>query len=548
MDETAPHHQVDLREYLAVLRNRKWTVILVTALVVAAALAFSYTQTPMYTGKARLLIRGIPTSTGTASIQNLETEGEIIASHPVATLALEELGLDQAPEEVLRGLDVATAAEESSILTISYTSSDQELAASVSNAFANSYIEHKRRQAEAGLEASRASLQAQIDPIEEQLNEINTQLSSPAAEDDPALRATLETEQAGLSARLGILQQRLSDVLATQPQSQITGEVIEPALVPSAPSSPNHTRNGVLAALLGLALGVGLAFLRERLDDRLKGREDLERFTKAPVLATIPRFSKSSKQARDIVTISQPGSAASEAYRTLRTNVQFLSLQSELKTLLVSSASAGEGKTVSSINLSVAFAQAGRRVILVSADLRRPTVETYFGLPNREGLSSWLLATDRELWSLIVDPGIDNLRVLPSGPVPVNPAELLTSPRFGDLLRLLKENADLVIIDSAPALAVADPAIISSQADGTLLVVDSASTRRSSVVRAVEELRRVGAHVIGSVLNLYDPSASPYYYADSYYGSAYESHSAPMGGEASEPHGKRRRFLIGRRG
>ena len=544
MDEIAPHHQVDLREYLAVLRNRKWTVLLVGILVVASALGFSYAQTPMYTGKARLLIRGIPTSTGTASIQNLETEGEIIGSHPVAVLALEELGLDQAPEEVLQDLDVATAAEESSILTISYTSPDQELSASVSNAFANSYIEHKRQQAESGLEASRASLQAQIDPIEEQLNEINTQLTSPAAEDDPALRATLETEQAGLSARLGILQQRLSDVLATQPQSQITGEIIEPALVPSAPSSPNHTRNGVLAALVGLALGVGLAFLRERLDDRLKGRDDLERFTKAPVLATIPRFSRSSKQAREIITISQPGSAASEAYRTLRTNVQFLSLQSELKSLLVSSASAGEGKTVSSINLAVAFAQAGRRVILLSADLRRPTVEAYFGLPNREGLSSWLLAADRELWNLILDPGIDNLRVLPSGPIPPNPAELLTSPRFGELLQLLEANADLVIVDSAPTLAVADPAIISSQTDGTLLVVDATNTRRSSATRAAEELRRVGANVLGTVLNSFDASASPYYYAESGYGSAYESHALP---HVQDGANGGRRSLLGRR-
>ena len=287
-----------------------------------------------------------------------------------------------------------------------------------------------------------------------------------------------------------------------------------------------------------------MAFLRERLDDRLKGRDDLESITQAPVLATIPRYTSSSKKFKEIVTISQPQSSASEAYRSLRTNVQFLSARSELHTLLVTSALAGEGKTVTSVNLATTFAQAGRRVILVSADLRRPTLESYFGLPDhRDGLSSWLLATDRELWNLIVDPGIDNLRILPCGPVPPNPAELLNSPRFGDLIRLLRGNADLVIVDSAPTLAVADASIISSQADATLLVVNATTAQRSTVVRAVEELRRVGADVLGSVLNAYDPSASPYYSRYGYYGSTYES-QGPRADQDDAGDGKRRRSLL----
>lgn len=543
MDNDLQGQPVDLRESLAVLRARKWTVIAMTLLVVASALAYSFTRTPLYRANARLLVKGVPNSAGIVSVPNLETEGQIVASHPVATLVGEELGLDIPPQELINGLRVEAAAEESSVLTVSYTTQDAQLAASVPNAFSTGYIEYQRQQAQAASEAAQQAIQAQIDPIEEQLEELNTQLSSRQAVEDLSLRSTLETERAALSARLAVLQQRLSDVLAAAPVNLAAGELIEPAVVPSAPASPDHIQNGSLAAVLGLVLGVALAFLRERLDDRLKGREDLERSTKVPVLAAIPRYTSLNKRAREIITISQPRSAASEAYRSLRTNVQFLSLQSELRTLLMTSAAAGEGKTVTSVNLAVAFAHSGRRVILVSADLRRPTLEGYFGLPNREGLSSWLTAADRELWGLIVDPGIDNLRVLPSGPVPPNPAELLSSPRFGELVRLLKGHADLVIIDSAPALAVADSPIISSQIDGTILVIDGASTHRSPVIRAAEELRRVGADLLGTVFNSYDLSAGAYY-SSGYYGSTYEPHPVP--GEESDEK-PRRRSLLGRR-
>ena len=297
---------------------------------------------------------------------------------------------------------------------------------------------------------------------------------------------------------------------------------------------------------MGLGLGIAFALLRERLDKRFKGRADVERTLGAPVLATIPSYSRRKRGAKasQVVTLSEPKGAASEAYRTLRTNLQYMALQRGLKSLLVTSAAAGEGKTVTTVNLAAALALSGQRVIVVSADLRRPTLERYFGLERGEGLSSWLVSDQDDLWSLIQDPHIPNIRVLPSGPIPSNPAELLTSARAGHLVEMLSANADFVLFDSAPILGLADSAILSSRVDGVLLIVDASTSHSSAGVRAREEIERAGGTVVGSLLNAFDPSGSPYYYYESPY-TRYdyegESESASPIGEKENGHARAER-------
>lgn len=542
MDEGSALPSIELRDYLAVLRRRKWSILVVTMLILTFSLVFSFRQTPLYEGDARMLVRGVPTdSSGFVPPPNLETEAEIVTSEPVALRVIEKLDLALDPTALIDNAEVEQVAEMSHVLRLSYSSADPTMARDVPNALAEEYIAYKREQALEVLEVGVEAIENQIESVQQRLADVTEEIDERGNRGD-ALATTLESERSTLLARLGILQQRLDDYQGRRPTNLAGGEIIEPATLPASPTSPDHIRNGILGLLLGLGLGVAAAFLRERLDDRLRGREDLERALQVPVLATVPKFSASSKKAREIVTISQPRSSSSEAYRSLRTNLQFLSVQQELRSVLVTSASAGEGKTSTTINLAVAFAQAGKRVVLVSADLRRPTLESYFGLPNDEGLTTWLMAADRELWGLIRDPGIDNLRVISSGPIPPNPAELLASPRLTTFVELLEGNADLVLIDSPPVLAVADAAILSAHVDGTLLIVDAHSTSRSAASRAARELEQVGAPLLGTVFNSLD-SSSTYYYQD-YYSSTYASSPPTMGEDAKKESSRRSRMKL----
>ena len=202
--------------------------------------------------------------------------------------------------------------------------------------------------------------------------------------------------------------------------------------------------------------------------------------------------------APDLVTLSNPRSAAAEAYRTLRTNVQLSSIDAPIRALLVTSASADEGKSTTLANLAVAFAQAGQRVVLVDCDLRRPSLHTVFGVANERGLTSMLLEDDAA--APLVATAVEGLRLLPSGPIPPNPSELLGSKRIENAIERLKSDADLLLFDAPPALAVSDAAVLSRRVDAVMLVVSAGRTKRDHASRARQVLERAGARLLGVVL------------------------------------------------
>lgn len=516
----------DLREYLTILKTRKWTIIGVVVLVVTSAVLFSLRQTPLYTAEARLLLKQPVASNGTIlPAPAPQTESEVVASEPVAALVADKLDLQTSTHDLLNHLDVATVTV-SLVLTVSYTSEDPELARDASNAFAQGYIDYRVEQTLEVLRTERKGVEQRIVSLQDQLAKLIDDIAAADAAGNSGLVNTLETQRSTLVARLGFLEQQLDDLQPEGTARANIGEVIEAAVLPTSPSSPDHVQNIALALFLGLAVGVGLAFLRERLDDRFRGHSDVERATGAPVLATVPKFNISKKRGGAIAAYSEPKGGAAEAYRRLRTNLQFVALQREAKSLLVTSPSAGEGKTVSTANLAVALAQAGQRVIVVSADLRRPTIEDHFSLDQgarSQGLSTFLSGQDADAFELIRDPGIQRMRLLPSGRIPPNPAELLASPRLEQLVAELEEAADFVLFDSPPLLAVTDVAILAAKVHATLLVIDANSTHRSAALRAKEELERNGGMLLGSMLNAFDPSSSPYGYG--YYG--YYGYAAP---------------------
>lgn len=540
---------LDLREYLAILRARKWTIALTAALVIGSAMFFSVQQTPIYSATTRLLVRGVPTdSSGYIKPINLQTEAAVVASEQVASDVASDLALSQSSDSLIGSLTVSPVDEEAEVLAISFTTPDPDLAASVANAFATSYIDFKRTSATEALETGRQAIQDRVDSTRRRLEELSRQLNTDEVKSSPDLLSTLETERSIIIARLGVLQQRLDDFEITRPIDLAGGQVIEPARVPLTPVSPNHTKNGLLAVFLGIALGVGLAFLRERLDDRFRGRADVIRTLETPVLALIPRATTPrGASSYTLASSVDPRGRASEAYRSMRTGIEFISSQRGIKSFVITSPSPGEGKTVTTANLGVTLAQAGKKVILVSADLRRPALEKYFGVEREPGLSTWLSATSTELSTIIHDPGINNLRIVPSGAIPPNPAELLSSERLGELIEGLQANADYVIFDSPPIAPLADPIVLAARLGHVLLVIDATKTHRSAGVRAREELERVGARLIGVILNSFDPSASAYYSYDYYVNDYYYEETASGNGSPTDADKPRRSLLPPRR-
>jgi capsular exopolysaccharide synthesis family protein len=480
-----------LREYLAILRIRKWWIVLATALVVASALFYSLRQTPVFVSQAQVLVEPIRLSpTDTNTTVNMENEVQIANSTDVAKL----VDPNENPYALKANLAVTTQSPDGTILLFQYSSPDPAVAQERAQAFARSYLENRRSAVFQTLQEQAASVQKQIDVLRERL----------AVTSDPQ-------EREGLKGYITQLQSLLA--ASTPPESLNVGNLIQPAALPLNPTSPNHTKTGILALLAGLPLGAGLAFLRERFDDRLRGRADLETHAGAAVLAVVPHIA-SWKDSGDspVVALADPKSPAAEAYKTLRTSVLFSSAQRGLETLMVTSSHAQEGKSSTTANLGVALAQSGKRVIVVSADLRKPRLHRFFRAQNSVGLTN-VLAGEKDALEVLTWVGVENLRLLPSGPVPGNPAELLGSEAMESLLRELQQASDFVLIDAAPVLPVADAMTLTPFVDAVLFVADARRTTRGAVEQARQQLDQVNARVVGTVLNNFDPSKSGYSHA-----------------------------------
>ncbi|MFH1084392.1 MAG: polysaccharide biosynthesis tyrosine autokinase, partial [Chloroflexota bacterium] len=287
--------------------------------------------------------------------------------------------------------------------------------------------------------------------------------------------------------------------------------VIEPAGLPTKPISPNVPQMVLLAAAIGLALAVGGAFLIEYMDDTVRTPEEATRATGLPLMAEIGRL-RGEEYAEKLVTLNDPLSPISEAYRGLRTSIRFASVDRPLRTLMIASPGPAEGKSITLANLAIVFAQAGVRVLVVDTDLRRPVQHRIFNVPNTRGISELFLSTDGHLADYIQPTSVENLSLLNAGQPPPNPSELLASERLGEIILELLREADLVLLDSPPSMVVADALILGSRVDGVLMVNDLGTTHRKIAAKAAEELKRAQANLLGVVLNRVPPAHAGYYY------------------------------------
>jgi succinoglycan biosynthesis transport protein ExoP len=312
--------------------------------------------------------------------------------------------------------------------------------------------------------------------------------------------------------------------------------VATPARLPKSPVGPARGRNIIIALLLSLGVGIGLAFLLDYLDDTLKSIEDVDRYIHLPALALIPvlRHDRAALKSKNpapgdgtestaLALIEDVRSPVAEAYRHLRTSLLLSSAGQPPKTILVTSSQPSEGKTTTAVNTAVMLAQTGAEVLIIDCDLRRPRVHTHFNLSNAKGLTNYLSGeTDIDALVQTYDK-LPNFKIMASGPVPPNPAELIGSDEMRKLLNTLSERFTHIIIDSPPAISFTDASILSTMVDGVMLVVHGGKSSRAVVRRAKQQLLDIGAHIYGIVLNNVKIEGTNSYYYYGYYSSYYES-------------------------
>jgi succinoglycan biosynthesis transport protein ExoP len=480
---------LDLHEYLQVVKRRWKLVFVITAIAVGLAVAWTATRTPVYTATADVLVEpplGVLATSGTTPTLNIDNEREIMQSLPVATVAAPQIDMQVSPRDLLSHLEV-TIPKDADVLEVAFSHTNPATAAQGAQAFADAYLSYKTVETQTLLDDRTEAINANISELR---------------------------VAGGSQTAINNLEQEVAQLAGTAVDP---GEVLVPAEPPTKPSSPSWVLNVGLALMLGLFVGLVAAFVRERTDDRLRGRGDLEETFGVPVMTMIPEVPSWRNRAQPyVVTLDAPRSPAAEAYRTLRTSILVTAAERGVKTLMVVSAMASEGKTTTAANLAVVLAQADKRVVLISADLRRPRLHEFFGLaPTERGLSE-VLEGKRRAWEALRSGKVNNLWIMSSGEISDQPTELLQSEAMRQLLADQREVVDFILLDCPPVLAVADALVLAPMVDAVLFVADAKGTPRGAVIQARAQLDQVGARMLGTVLNDVEGGTAGYAYYGQY--------------------------------
>jgi capsular exopolysaccharide synthesis family protein len=456
----------DPREFFRLLWRRKWIILLCLTLLPLAAYVYSDRLTKTYQSSTIIQAQGTATDTGTYVGEDLPTGtpnpdkiAALVGTSGVADQASRILGEN---EGSVRGTVTAEADENTDFITITATAGSGERAADIANAVARGLRVSRERAGIRRVDAAIANVEKALSdlPVGEQLQ-----------------RSQLSEKLQGLRA-----------LRAAQSENM---QVIEPAGVPASAVSPKPQRNAILAFVVAILIAAGAAALAERLDRRLHDSRDVERLTGTPLLAQIP---SSAFQG------TAPDPQLPIVFQTLRDSLTYFNVDQRLASLLVISPLKGDGKTSVSTNLAVAFARAGKQVILVDADLRSPQVSTRMGTPASPGLSEVISGNSEIEDSLFeIEPFGPYLRVLPGGSIPPNPSEMLGSARMSTILAELSEMSDLVVIDTAPVLVVSDAFPLFEQVAGIVGVSRLEQTPREAITRAIEIASSAGGRVLGMV-------------------------------------------------
>ncbi len=481
-----------LEDYLRILRRHWLGVVALTLLGVLAAAAVSLVMPRVYTADASGFVTaqsdgnaGMASVVDSYSKSRAKSYVELAKNRAVADRVIENLGLDTT-SQALVGKISATVPADTVTLRVTATASTAQGAQDLANAW--------------------------IVALSEQIAELEG--STLQEEIDPATGEVIEKE-----AAVGLIPQ-------------------ETAVLPSAPSSPNVKLNLALGFLVGLALGVAYAMVRSIFDKRIRSADVIEREFEVPVIGTLPVDEELRKAEGRLIdstsaNAGNPNLRLAEALRELRTNIQFVNVDNPPKIIVMTSPSPQDGKSTISANLALAIAESGRRVILVDADLRRPTVADTFALSSGAGLTDVLVGKAQIVDALHRTALNPQLYVLPAGTLPPNPSELLGSKALQDLLQQLSEHAT-VILDAPPLLPVTDSAILAARTDGAIVTVSAGKTQIEELGKALDNIRKVNGTVLGVIINrvpIKGADRGQYGYYGSHYGYTGEAHQPDAPGD-----------------
>ena len=517
---------MDLKTYINPMLKWWWLIVLATALASISSYLAVRQEPPTYQSRTTLMIgRAIddPNPTGTQfslGQQLAQTYADIARRELVRNATKEALGVNWLPSYAVNALP------NTQLIEITVVDASPERSYAVATELANQLI----RLSPSGLQQEEQERQ---DFINQQLNHLQVQIEETTAEIESQQEILGElfsarqiedsqTQIAALEAKRNTLQANYAALLANTQQGAINAlTIIENASIPSSPINSNKTITILTAAAIGFVLAASAAYLLEYLDDSIKALDDIKQVCDLPTLIAIAPI-KLENENDKLIAFEQPRSPISEAFRILRTRIQFSSIAHSCHQILITSAVPGEGKSVTAANLAIVMAQAGHHVLLIDADLRKPTQHILFDLNSQPGLTELLLKSNITVDGTYEIPlptekyiqktGIHDLYLLASGTIPPNPSEILGSVRMKAALDVLSAGFDFLIIDSAPILALADSVVLSTQTDTVILVSHAKKTKRKELKMAIERLREVNAHLIGVTLNrLPLKQAGPYY-------------------------------------
>lgn len=518
---------MELKQYVAVIWKWLWLIILATGVAAGSSYLASRSAVRVYQTSTTLMVGQTISNPNPATVdlytsqQLARTYAEMASRQPVLQAVVESLKLS-VPWTVLKGQVSASVLAQTQLIEIRVIDTNPQRAKVLADEIARQLILQSPTPTDKQLDERSTFVNAQLDDlklrIEEAKADIQSLQTSIANEVSARRIQDIQGQIGSKQGQLNIWQTNYAALLTYAKGGTNYLSVIEPASVPVNPISPNTSANMTLAASIGLVLAVAAAFFMEYLDDTIKSPDDVQRVLKASALGIIARIAPLSQPRDALITAAHPKASISEAYRVLRTNVEFAVLGNSSKALLVTSSSPQEGKTTTLGNLGVAVAQSGKRTLLVDTDLRRPTLHKLFGLTNRQGLTNLLLMENPSIDGAAQATSVPGLFILTAGPQPPNPAELLASRKMDTIIEAAQRGFDAVLFDSPPVLAVADASILAAKLREVVMIVDTGRTRSEVAQRAKQTLENSGAKVLGVVLNRLTArrSGSGYYYYDYY--------------------------------
>jgi non-specific protein-tyrosine kinase len=514
----------DFRKYLRAFFRWWWIILLLTGAAVLSSYFYSQRLPRVYEATTAVNV-GQSIQVADPTIQDIDTSRRlaqtyalIIRRQPIMQAVIESLDLDMGWRE-LRSLTSVYLVPTTQIIEISVRASAPHTAAIIANEIAHQLILYSPTLSNnqgTDSDETRIFVTERLDRLREKI--VQRQLEIDRKE-VAMVNAGLPSEKQAIQKEIDILEgivsswesnyARLLAITLNEEDANYV-VVIETAQARNSPISPDTRMNTILAGAVGLIVALMIVFVLEYMDDTIKTDEDIVQALNLVPLGNVNHM-KSRNETDKLITSQNPFSAASEAYRLIRSNVQFMSVERPRKTLMITSTNPGEGKSLTAANLSLVMAQAGLKTILVDADLRQPKQHKIFKVANKGGLTDLLAATQSDISQVLKKTSVEHLRILTSGTIPPNPTELLGSRQMILLLERLSQGVDIIILDSMPILQVADSVVLSNRVDGVILVIDSARTRRVDVRKSLQMLNQADARIWGAILNRVNNRKSRYY-------------------------------------